>query len=519
MTTKLIDNKGEAFIETNGAILLRILVNYLQMIALIEEVPIAWPPVLKSILSFSAQLSFTKGLAISTDCFLQLGRKITDIREVFISTSLTVLTPLVFILLSVLFWIIYFKLRSREVVNNKNFSNQAIATIVIICFNLQPNIIKSCFELFQCKNLYRTDTPIQFLTSDYDLQCWTSEHMLWINSLSIPALVVWGLGLPVFVFYILRRNITNLESIDFRKKYSFLYVGYKQERWYWELFIVIRKLLLICIIVFAGFRSVNLQMYLSVILVTLSYIAQKQHQPFSSESLNNLENVSLISAGLINFCGLYFEIARGIPGLDFIIMSVGLFGNFYFVIKFARIFLALKIEAIKNKPKLMMIVEFIAAKCCCCLRTKGMKRAVQSVQKCYRSSTNAVNRLVDFIMGTNKIRLDKVRPDVAKDSFIIPNSAIMSSSSIIVDASGPLTAASIVGVPIYTRMNHRVSTFKRSNNLRKFKQLDSINIDENPRLIDHCSDDTPMSDRPKNQTNASMKTSIHENQAHKDMKE
>ena len=517
MTAKLIDNKGEASIETNGAILVRILVNYLQMIALIEEVPIAWPSALKNALSISAKLSFAKGLAISTDCFLQLGRKITNIREVFLSTSLTVLTPLVFILLSVLFWIIYFKLRGREVIRNKNFSNQAIATIVIICFNLQPNIIKSCFELFRCINLYRTDTPVNFLTSDYDLQCWTSEHMLWINLLSIPALIVWGLGLPVFVFYILRKNITNLESIDFKKKYSFLYVGYKQERCYWELFILIRKLLLICIIVFAGFRSKNLQMYLSVVLVTLSYLAQKQNQPFSNESLNNLENVSLISAGLINFCGLYFEIARGVPGLDFIIMSVGLFGNFYFIIKFTRIFLALKIEAIKNNPKLMIIVEFVAAKCCCCLRTRGFQKAVESVQRCLRSGLNAINRLFDIIMGTNKLR--QIRPEPIKGPIAVPDSAVISMSSFI-DVGAPLAASSLLSTPVYERVNNKASTFKRSNNLgRGLRGLGSIHADETPGLIDNYSEDTRRSYRLKSQIYQRIKNNTHGDQTPKEIKE
>ena len=360
--------------------------------------------------------------------------------------------------------------------------------------------------------------PLNLLTSDYDLQCWTSEHMLWINFLSIPGLLVWGLGLPVFMFYILRKNITNLESIDFRKKYSFLYVGYKQERCYWEFFIIVRKLLLICVIVFAGFRLVDLQMYLSVILVTLSYLAQKQNQPFSNESLNNLENVSLISAGLINFRGLYFEIARGVPGLDFIIMGVGLFGNLYFLIKFARMFFALKIEAIKNNPKLMKIVNFIAAKCCCCLRTKGVQKAVESVQRWIQSSLNALNRLFDFIMGTSKLR--QIRPEPVRESLALPDSAVIS-MNLTMESGALLGTASLYNTPIYERSKNKASTFKRSNDLltRDLKRVGSIRMDETPGLIDSPSEDTQRSSRLKSQIYKRMVTNVHGDQTPKEIKE
>ena len=391
--------------ETDAAILIRILFNYLQMTTLIQQVPIAWPSVLKQSLSTNVNFSFSKGVALSYDCFFQMGKAITSIPEVFLRTLLTVLTPFAFVFLSLLFWILWFKLRGKSISNNKNFSNQVITTILVICFNLQPNVLTSCFELFQCVNLYRDDTPITFLIMDYDIQCWTSEHMSMVYFIGIPGVLFWGLGLPIFTYYVLRTNIDKLETVEFKMRYSFLYVGYKQDRCFWELIIMLRKLLMVCIIVFAGNYSVNLQLYLCVILSSLSFIAQKYNMPYSDENLNDLEVVSLISACMINYCGLYFGTAGGVAALDIIVLSIGLFGSFYFLLKFAKLFIAVKKESLKQNVYFMAVFN----KLCFCCKSKGLQKFIKRVEGRISRGQTMIEDLLRVIAGTQKIRSNQIK--------------------------------------------------------------------------------------------------------------
>ena len=483
MSKEVVNNHVQSSKKANGAILIRIFVNYLQIVSLIEEVPIVWPVTFKKTLSVNSQLSLAKGFAISSDCFLQLGRRATSIQETFLKTLLVVLMPFICIILSILFWIIYFKLKKRRIFDNEKFINQVVATIVVICFNLQPNIIKSCFELFQCVNLYRTDTPVHFLVSDYDLQCWTHEHLSWLYLLAIPALIVWGLAFPIFVYIILRKNITNLESIDFKKKYSFLYIGYKNKKCYWELFIMLRKLLLICIIVFAQFYSINLEIYLSVVLVHLSYIAQKQNKPYSDERLNNLENVSLASAGLINFCGLYFQIARDAPGLDFIVMGIGLAGNFYFIIKFVRLFLAFKMEALKHNKYLMKPAKFIIGVCSGCLNIKRVEKIVKSAQRLLQRCIQAAQRLLDVISGNSTNSSNVYLPQSMKSPERSLNSERNSANSSF-DVGVPLA-----DIGIHSIRKSRFASSQQSSKLGDvLRRLGPVHIDKSLSSSDLFSD-------------------------------
>ena len=314
--TEELYKHDEVVVKTNEVILLRIFVNYIQMISLIsQEVPVHWSSAMKSALSINSELLVIRGVAISTDCLLRLGERITHIPQVFLETLLVVLTPVLLIGLCIIFLIIYFQSKGRRILYNKAFTNQITVAIVIICFNFQPNIIKSCLQLFQCINLYRIDTPVNFLSTDYDLQCWTPEHTFWIFTLAAPNLLLWGPGLIIFVYLILRRNSRRLDSVDFRNKYAFLYIGYKRDKRYWELFIIFRKLVLVFIVVFAGYHSTALQIYLFLVVLTVIYWAQKRNRPYSDEKLNQLEDISLFSAGLINFCALYFQVITRVPSL------------------------------------------------------------------------------------------------------------------------------------------------------------------------------------------------------------
>ena len=59
-----------------------------------------------------------------------------------------------------------------------------------------------------------------------------------------------GFGIPVLGFYMLYRNRYRLDDMVTYSKYSFLYEGYKNDKYYWEFVILIRKILIIICSVF-----------------------------------------------------------------------------------------------------------------------------------------------------------------------------------------------------------------------------------------------------------------------------
>ena len=125
-------------------------------------------------------------------------------------------------------------------------SGKAISTLVITLFIVHPNLVQFMFNDFNCKNIDGT----QRIYLDLEIVCWSSLHTFWSFSVALPAIVVWGLGIPAFAFYLMTKEKTRLNSLETRMKFGFLYNGYKLDYYYWEVIIMYRKIILIFISVF-----------------------------------------------------------------------------------------------------------------------------------------------------------------------------------------------------------------------------------------------------------------------------
>ena len=75
-------------------------------------------------------------------------------------------------------------------------------------------------------------------------------HKFFSFSIAVPAIIVWGLGIPFFGFILLFRDRKNLDKLPVKEKFGFLYRGYSKDFYYWEIVIMYRKIALIFISVF-----------------------------------------------------------------------------------------------------------------------------------------------------------------------------------------------------------------------------------------------------------------------------
>ena len=60
-------------------------------------------------------------------------------------------------------------------------------------------------------------------------------------SLGLPMLVTWVIGIPILSFMMLKRRKDEgiLTSKDTKEQFGFLYNGYREEAYYWEIIIMI----------------------------------------------------------------------------------------------------------------------------------------------------------------------------------------------------------------------------------------------------------------------------------------
>lgn len=104
----------------------------------------------------------------------------------------------------------------------------------------------------------------------------------------------------------MRRDRDRLDTLIVKEKFGFLFNGYKRKFYYWEIAIMYRKVLMIFISVFLN--RIGLIVQALVILIVLVFFIQVNNlkRPFADRTLNEIENISLLTSTITIYCGIFF---------------------------------------------------------------------------------------------------------------------------------------------------------------------------------------------------------------------
>jgi hypothetical protein len=158
------------------------------------------------------------------------------------------------------------------------------------------------FFNFKCTDV----DQVNRVQDDLQIVCWDPAHSLFSFFVAFPSIVVWGLGIPLFAFFLLSKVRNSLDKTETRETYGFLYRGYKKQFYYWEIIIMYRKIFLICIAVFVESAGVIAQALIVFILLIGFLIVNLKKKPFATVALNDLETLSLVTSTITVYCGIFF---------------------------------------------------------------------------------------------------------------------------------------------------------------------------------------------------------------------
>ena len=193
--------------DANVAILMKIFVNHLQTISLINLIDLGWTVEFDFYFSLQDYLSFITEDFFIIDCLVQTINENLLLQKVIF----TILVPLILSLIMMVIWIFAFIVLyywNQAAVNHKLYSylkNKMRITFLIFIFILYSEIVRKSFSLLNCISIDNSTlkTVLQFSP---DVECWTPSHRLWVLSVSLPGLMVWGVLAPGFILFVLRRH-------------------------------------------------------------------------------------------------------------------------------------------------------------------------------------------------------------------------------------------------------------------------------------------------------------------------
>ncbi|CDW88401.1 UNKNOWN [Stylonychia lemnae] len=307
--------KGAGDLKSITSVFQKILLNHIQVIALTASFDFSWPQIIIEYFEANETVGEASNQIFSVDCFLnsdqgygtqqnqrdQKGQQSFPIRIYFFKLLLFALLPFLLVTICYIVWVIILRKEpDKEILLNKSTSS-----VVILLFLVHPNIVQIVFNAFNCVDIDGESR----MKNDLEIYCYQNDHSFFTIAVALPALIVWGLGIPLFALILLIRAEDDLQSKKIREKFGFLFRGYKKKFFYWEVVITYRKIFLIFIQVFMAQYGFVTQAMLVLLMLIFFMSVNMTRKPFQTTALNELETLSLITSLMTVFCGIFFLVS------------------------------------------------------------------------------------------------------------------------------------------------------------------------------------------------------------------
>jgi predicted outer membrane repeat protein len=310
------------------SIYLKIFTNYLQLIVLTTELDLDWPEYARS---YFEALSYTSSVGqqiLSLDCFLNS----TQQDSVYFSKKLiSAVVPLFLGSVALGYWSVVSLVKRRQ----KIIGKELVATLVVLFFLVHPSLVKEYFDVFNCTQLEGQ----LWVGSDLSIKCFDDRYLTYVLGVTIPAILVWGIGVPSLILGVLVRRRRLLDKLSMKCRFGFFYNGYRRTHFYWEFLILYRKIMLVCLVVFVGKESIPIRALSMMLLCLMFLFLQYWQSPYTLEQLNQMELRGVIVASITIYCGLYY-LTRSLTewaklSLLGVMIAANCFFLYFFVIHFS----------------------------------------------------------------------------------------------------------------------------------------------------------------------------------------
>eukprot|EP00741_Cyanophora_paradoxa_P016155 tig00000042_g15595.t1 len=347
--------------EEKRGIFLQILLEYLQLITLSKSLSVRWPSVLNGLLGAEEAMVSPMERVVNLDCVLGLTREgHSGIRPVFAKLLFYILLPMAAFMMQ--------RIRRRnsslnaaiptkgEVDSRKQASKRAkskgagrarsvivndgkaskgdeledadamleavaemdlrkgsfwenakhiyVVGAIVLVFFFQPMITSKLTSLFGCVDV---GGGVSLLARDPSVDCASAEYRSWIYGVDVPFLVIYGVGVPAgtaIFLWVYRDRIRDDQDREFRLYFSFLYRGYKRERFWFAFVSMIQKTALaVCMALFSERPLVQALMGAFVLFAGL--VLHMKIQPRSNARIGSIDVACQMGALVTIWLGIF----------------------------------------------------------------------------------------------------------------------------------------------------------------------------------------------------------------------
>ena len=203
--------------------LTKIIINHSQSLMLIIRNSLSLPEftVFKNFFNIFDYFSFLNIGSFLNECFLN-GVYYNPQKIIVYLSIYAAFIPFIVAFLGFFVWL-FIALSSKYILKKLYFEEQLknlhkkifskyIIYLLLSAYMFYPLILKSSFTLIDCFKLDPDEVNTYLRESPY-IECLGSEHLQYSSFYGLPGVVLWGVGFPIFLLMILRKNKKYIKEI------------------------------------------------------------------------------------------------------------------------------------------------------------------------------------------------------------------------------------------------------------------------------------------------------------------
>eukprot|EP00198_Chlamydomonas_reinhardtii_P004333 XP_001693669.1 predicted protein [Chlamydomonas reinhardtii] len=294
----------------------KILFSYLQVLSLVKNTPISWPSVMINYFNVASQASSAASSLASLDCSMSTASGLPKSAQLFL---IQVLAPA--------FWY-------------PSVTGQLFGLFSCIQLDTGPaeKVCPEPWDEASCR--WDRHSVGLFWTQDPEQRCYEGVHLTLCAAVGVPGVLLFAAGIPLLSAWWLWRNRRRLWEDSFLSLYGSLYQEYEDGFYFWESVVMLRKLAVTAVIVFAGTYRWQLTLLISMGVIALSLLLQVAYRPYESDAMDELERLGLVATLVTFYLATYFmddQVNRGVQvGLSLAILVINAITLFIMVVAIIR---------------------------------------------------------------------------------------------------------------------------------------------------------------------------------------
>ena len=219
-----LTNKSFASRKMVSAAAMKIFLNYIQTISIINNLQLDWGDIVSEIFGVVKAAGGSIHQVYGLDCLLNNETFASII--IYVKTMIMLLIPGLFLVIILLFWI--FRKHSKKLVF-RPVLEKIFLTGVMTLFFFQCPLITSLTEIMNCVDIGENSFIQSFLIE----KCNGSTYHFWQNYIILPFFCFYTIFLPLLALIYMIYNKKNLYEDNVIIKIGFLLNGYNEEQFYW----------------------------------------------------------------------------------------------------------------------------------------------------------------------------------------------------------------------------------------------------------------------------------------------